>query len=219
MTTTNPINKDSQPAEVVPQTDRVIMPSEHERPDNAQHSAQRKYDMYAQGVLFLIALGLTMIISMILYAAAHGINYFQIYLNPKLVFTVDFIGGGRNAYSIGFEAALWAFLGVSCRIAYIALKAMQDGKFRFLRFVAIWFGTIGFAWGVSVALILSLSVVTVSIGTTEITLANASIETLIAISFIIGFYNEQALVMLERVRDKFTAGIDGQSDSKNSKSS
>lgn len=80
--------------------------------------------------------------------------------------------------------------------------------------MAIWFGTVGFAWGVSVALILSLSIISINIGTTQITLADASIETIMAIAFIIGFFNKYALKLLEQVRDRLTGGMSEESISK-----
>jgi hypothetical protein len=167
-------------------------------------------NIYVEGVGFLLVLWTSMLGSIFIYSFAHGINYLQIYTNPGIIFQVEFIGGGRNAYSVGFEVASWTFLGVGCRIAYHALKAMHEGTFRFFKYVAIWFGTYGFAWGVGVAIIFSLSVISLNISGTTITLADASIETLIAISFIIGFYNEHALKLLEQVRDKLATSIEGE---------
>jgi hypothetical protein len=166
-------------------------------------------DNYRTGVFFFIMIGAGLLISMVIYASAHGLNYFKMFSeanNQK--WNVDFIGGGRNAYSVGIETTAWAFWGVSCRTAYLALKALLEGKFQIFKYIALWLGTIAFAWGVSVALILSLSVISLNVGTTQITLANASIETIMAIAFIIGFFNEQALKLLEQVRDRLTGRID-----------
>ena len=191
---------------------KTIPSSDAEKDEQIQNlSSKGSGEQYRVGVGFLLFLLLNMFIIMMMYSLAHGINYLQIYTNPNSVFKVDFIGGGRNLFSMAFEVSMWAFLGVTCRMSYTALKAMNEGSFRFWKYTATWLGTIGFAWGVSVALIFSLSVLTLNIGTTKITLADAPLETIIAIAFIIGFYNEQALRLLERVRDKLTAGIESES--------
>lgn len=167
-------------------------------------------DEYLPGLLFFFVLAVIQLASMVVYSLAHGINYFRLWTDPTLTFQVDFIGGKKNAFSMGMEISVWTFWGVSCRTAYTALKAMLKGKFRFFKYLVIWCGTVGFAWGVSVALIFSLSVVTFTVGATKVTLADASIEMLMAVAFIIGFYNEWALKMLEQVRDQLTGGLEGE---------
>ncbi|MCP4367303.1 MAG: hypothetical protein GY797_04190 [Deltaproteobacteria bacterium] len=213
----SPKQPPSQDTSDTPHQNTEQAPSEDKTPEKIKKSKFYEKilkDEYLPGVIFFIFMGMGLHISQVIYGFAHGINYYHFVLNPNLKFTVDFIGGERNAYSVGIEASVWTFWGVSCRIAYTALKAMLRGKFRFFKYTAIWFGTFGFAWGVSVALILSLSVISINIGTTKITLADAPIDTLLAIAFIIGFYNEQALKLLERVRDKFTGSMEGEKSSK-----
>jgi len=48
---------------------------------------------------------------------------------------------------------------------------------------------------------------TLDVGGVEITLANASIETIIAISFILGFYNDESRRLLDSLRERITTGI------------
>lgn len=210
------VHHETSPQTTDPSTENSRTSLQQEPHDN-EHSGggtqpeqpqKRTKDIYREGIEFFCLVGVFMIGTMALYASMHGINYLKLPIDPTITFTMDFIGGERNAYSIGLEATIWAFWGVSCRLAYVALKALQNGDFRFFKYTAIWLGTFGFAWGVSIAVILSLSVISVNIGTTQITLANASLETIMAIAFIIGFFNEHAVTLLEQIRNRFTGSLE-----------
>jgi len=158
---------------------------------------------YKQGLFFFIIwLSASFIVSMG-YAAAHGINILKLFSNTPQVIQANFLGGSKNAFSIMFETTFWSFLGVSCRVAYDAVKAILASKFSIFRFLAIWLGTVGFAWGVSTALVFSLTIISVKVGTADLTFAEADIQTIAAFAFIIGYFNDKAIKLLESVQDRF----------------
>jgi len=93
-------------------------------------------------------------------------------------------------------------------MAYLAGRAILKKEFEFLKFLVKWMSSSLYAWGVAVAVILSLNIISLSIAGIDITLKNASLETIIALSFILGFYNEEARALLSSLRRRFASNLD-----------
>jgi hypothetical protein len=162
---------------------------------------------YWKGFGFVLFLGTTAFSLLLVYMRIHGINAIEAFNNPNYVWVFDFVGGSRNPASIGFEIGIWTFLGVTCRMAYTSTQSILRGQFDWLKSAIGWIGAGIFAWGIAVAVIFSLQVIVLNVGGIEITLANISLEAIIAISFIMGFYNQESRELLDKVRGQIVRGM------------
>ena len=166
-----------------------------------------KYYLTGLGFLALV-ISITGIVTLV-YMMLHGLNIFEMLQQPTKTWAFGYIGGSANPASIGAEIMAWSLIGVSCQIAYLSGKAIIGRQFQFWDYSVRWISASFLSWGIAVAVIFTLIVVTLDIGGIEITLANASIETIIAISFILGFYNDESRALLDRLRERMAIGLKG----------
>ncbi len=169
---------------------------------------QPNKSQYINAIIFLGLLIVGNFIVQYVYNLAHGLPLQNLLLQPETTWTFTFIGENPNPSSIGMEILVWTFTGVSARLAYSTTKSVSRKKFSLLKNILLWISTALFTWGIGVALILSLSVISLSVAGIELTLANASLEAIIAISFVLGFYHESAIKFLGSVREKLVWGVD-----------
>jgi hypothetical protein len=167
------------------------------------------YKYYLRGLAFLLLILLTAGVVAALYLRLHNINVLELFSRPQKELSFGYIGGDKNPASIMMEIWVWCLLGVNCRLAYLSGRSVIRKRFRFLRYLTLWFSTWLFAQGVAVAVILSLQVISLNIASVEISLANASIETIIALSFILGFYHDDARRLLGSLRGRIVTGMEG----------
>ena len=167
---------------------------------------------YLKGIGFLILLLVTTTIISMTYTFLHGIRIIELFTQPQAIWSFNFVGGSANPASIGIEIWTWTLIGVNCRLAYISSQAIIRGKFDILKYLVKWISTSLFSWGIAVAVIFSFQVVALNLGGIEITLANASIETIIAISFILGFYYDEARKLLGNLRGQIVAGAESKTE-------
>lgn len=114
-----------------------------------------------------------------------------------------FIGGNNTPLSIGFEITVWGVIGVISRTAYLKSQVIKRGEeFSFLSSLIEWIGTSLLAIGILTAVIFSLSIVSLNVAGVEITLADAPIEAIIAISFILSFYYEETQKLLGSLSER-----------------
>jgi hypothetical protein len=161
---------------------------------------------YFKGVSFLLLLIFTYFIISLSYLHLHGCNIMKLFQGSILP-SFNFIGGSSNALSIGIEAEAWSLFGVICQMAYISGRAILNKEFIFIRYLIIWISSSLYSWGVTVAVIFTLNIITLSISGIDITLKNAPIETIIALSFILGFFSDEAHKLLRGLRDKIATGL------------
>ncbi len=157
---------------------------------------------YSKGIGFLALLILAYCIIAFAYLSLHGINVFALFNQTQTISKFDFIGGNSNPLSIGIEAEAWSLMGVICQMAYLSGMALLKGKFEFLKYFTWWISSSLYAWGIAVAVIFSLNIISLNIAGIDITLKNAPIEIIIAISFILGFYSDDARKILGRLRER-----------------
>jgi hypothetical protein len=163
---------------------------------------------YLQGLGFLALLVAVTGMSGFVYMLMHNVYAFHLLTQPGETWSFGFVGGVRNPASIIIEVFIWSLVGVNSALAYSSGRDIIRKRFRFLRYLTLWISTVVFAQGVAVAVILSLQVISLNIGGIEITLANASIETIIAISFILGFYHNDARRLLGSLRGRIVTGME-----------
>ncbi len=167
---------------------------------------------YLKGFRFLLLLILALAIIGPIYMLSHGINALELLRYPDKTWGFAYLGGNANPSSIGIEILVWSFIGVTCQLAYLAGRAILRSQFHFWRYVIRWISAAIYAWGIAVAVIFTLTIITLDIGGIEITLANASIETIIAIAFILGFYNNESRKLLDKLRGQIAIGMENKSE-------
>lgn len=163
---------------------------------------------YVKGIIFLGLMILAVLSLSFGYMSLHGIYIVDRLVQPEKPLALDYIGGKANPFSIGMEILFWSLIGVICQMAYLSGQMMVKGQFEFGKYFIMWISTSLFAGGVAHAVIFALLVIKLSIAGIEITLENAPISTIIAISFILGFYNQEARRLLDKLRGKITAGFE-----------
>ena len=163
---------------------------------------------YLKGILFLGFIAVISAIVQYFYSLAHGINLILLFSGSLNQWNFNWLGGRADPSSVGIEILIWTIMGVSAKMAYQSADEMLRGTFSFLPSVINWISKSFYAWGIGVATVLFFSVVSITIAGFEITLANASIGSIIAIAFIIGFYDSEALSVLEKLRRGLVTIID-----------
>ncbi|MGQ9625674.1 MAG: hypothetical protein ACUVV0_02060 [Anaerolineae bacterium] len=88
--------------------------------------------------------------------------------------------------------ASWSFIGNYAQNGYIIAQALIGRKFHLGKHLTKVVGDVMRSWGIAIAVVFLLRVIKLSIGNLELTLENTTIEVIIALSFILGFYNEDA---------------------------
>lgn len=111
----------------------------------------------------------------------------------------DFLGGRANGYTVSVEMTIWSLMGIHCRLAYIIGRMALTAEVRLVQTLTLWFSTALFGWGTTLAVVSTLRFITIGIGDIEIGLHR--IEAVVTVSFVLGFYNEEARRMLSMVRD------------------
>lgn len=162
---------------------------------------------YRKGFGFLALMALDFVVLTYYYMLLHGIDLFVLLRQPPTVLTFDYIGGSANAFSVGSEIVYWALMGVICQMAYLAGRTLIEGIFDFWKAIFGWIGTSLYAVGTAIAVIFSLKIVSINIADIKITLADAPIEVIIAISIILGFYSEESRRLLGRLRRQIVSGM------------
>ncbi len=162
---------------------------------------------YRKGFGFLALLALDFLVLTYYYMLLHGIDLFVLLRQPPTALTFDYIGGSANAFSVGSEIVYWTLMGVLCQMAYLAGRILIEGNFDFWKSIFGWIGTSLYAVGTAIAIIFSLKIVSINIADIKITLADAPIEVIIAISIILGFYSEESRRLLGRLRRQIVSGM------------
>ncbi|MFN8489483.1 MAG: hypothetical protein U0350_18010 [Caldilineaceae bacterium] len=155
---------------------------------------------YFRGFLFIVFLMLDTILVVLIYWRSHGISPVAVLTQVSQSWPSDFVGGIKTPFAMGVEIFTWSIIGVNCRMAYIVGQVIINKQFSFGKNLVICSSAQLFGPGISLAVIFCLQIIEVSVAGVHITLANAPIETVVAISFILGFYFEDARKLLDRVR-------------------
>lgn len=197
----------------------IAVPTEPSEPEQTQQPSPKKSPSekpksqdYRQGFAFLALMILVFLVLSYFYVLLHGINVFKLLGQQQTELTFDFVGGNTNAFSISIEIMFWALMGVICQMAYQSTKTITKGEFDIWKSVFNWIGINLYAVGIAIAIIFSLNVISLNIGDIQITLANAKIEVIIAISFVLGFYSEESRRLLGRLRGQIVTGMEAESN-------
>ena len=186
--------------------------SSHSSSTAIPHRKKLRNNLEALGFLLLLtsALGVTWAF----YLQLHRIDLLKLLLQQpqgEVVFT--FIGGNKNPFAIGVEIGIWGFVGVIARMAHSTSRVILKGEeFDFCRYLVDWIGTSLLVMGILTAVIFSLSIVSLRIAGVEITLADAPIEAIIALSFVLSFYHEGTQTLLSSLKGKIFYSEEGTSE-------
>jgi len=108
--------------------------------------------------------------------------------------------GEPTAASMWVEIIFWSYLGVAASQVYYLtqLISRDDYEFKTGRYFIRTFGIIIRGVSLGTVIIFLLRIITLTIGPVEVSLRQADIQTIIAISFIVGFYNQDTERALRR---------------------
>ncbi len=126
-----------------------------------------------------------------------------------------FPGNEPTAASMWVEIIFWSYVGIAASQVYflsrliIQKKEEYEAGFYMIRT----FGIIIRAVALSTAIIFLLRIVTISIGPVTIDLRQADVQTVIAISFVVSFYNEDTERALRRMWKRASQTIGAGPDS------
>ena len=98
---------------------------------------------------------------------------------------------------------------LTIKMAYMTARQTIRKQFSFLKSLVLWISTALLSWGIGIGIFFSLSLVSFAISGSSIAWTD-TIEQIIAFAFIVGFYNEDALAMLGRIRGQLI--LDGDDD-------
>ncbi len=99
------------------------------------------------------------------------------------------------------EIIFWSYVGVAASQVYFLSRLIVQKKEEYQAgfYMIRAFGIIIRAVALSTAIIFLLRIVTISVGPVTIDLRQADVQTVIAISFVVGFYNEDTERALRRM--------------------
>jgi hypothetical protein len=116
-------------------------------------------------------------------------------------------------YAVILETLVWSFLGVLARSAYSARQSMRGGKFSILEAITKLIADSMMGISITIAVVAFLR-------TTEfvnLSLKSADIGSIIAISFILGFYHEDTRRLLGSFQKRISGSVDETKESEKEK--
>jgi hypothetical protein len=163
--------------------------------------------MLLQTSIFIVMAGITW-----LSAKAHNIHW--PIPSVEEIATFNFIGAASNGVAPSFlsvlvEVITWSSLGVLARSQYYLTQRVIRGKeFRIIEIIPRLTGECVIGVAITLAVVSFLRTTEIA----NLTLRSASIESITAISFILGFYHEDTRRLLGRFRDKISIDDDQADD-------
>ena len=169
-------------------------------------------------ILYTIGLQLSIIIVMggiaSYYCHVHDISW-PFYIDQNEFKNFDFLGREKGKpvsfASILEEAFFWGLLGVLTKEKSVIIYSIfndTEKQFNFLLNVARILGNLGLGMGISMAMISLLFAVKFSIAGISFTLNNPTIESVIAVSFILGFFHSDFKTVLEKLKGNVVKKMD-----------
>jgi hypothetical protein len=153
-----------------------------------------------------------------LWLLAHGVRL-EGFLSPSPEFlsavaSWDFLGVSAenprpSILSLNFEIVMWSVFGVAIRTIFRISVALARRRFDFWQYLAGWTGDMMMGAGLAEVVILFLRITRVSIGSADVSLAEAGYETIAALAFILGFYHEDARRLLGGFRTTLISAASG----------
>jgi hypothetical protein len=122
--------------------------------------------------------------------------------------------GEPTAAAMWVEIIFWSYLGVVASQVYHITQLISKDTYEFKasRYFIRTFGIIVPGVSLATIIIFLLRIVTLTIGPVEVSLKRADIQTIISISFIAGFYNEDTERLLRRLWRQTSQTIGKKSD-------
>lgn len=189
---------------IVPSEPTEIHTLKREVDSNQNSESKINARQYLRGLGFFAILIISVLFQTFIYVTLHGINILDRALKPQNPIVFDYIGGNATPFSIGLEILFWSLVGVICHIAYLSGQAVLEKRFEFGEYLIRWISTSMYAAGIAHAVVFLLRLITIKIANIEITLKDAPVEVIIAISFILGFYYQEARKLLDKLRGQIT---------------
>lgn len=177
--------------------------------ERTQHQ-RRKHALAAITLQILIAL--SMLLLSMYYNRLHNIGW--PFASAEEIASYNFVGvelGNLqpSPAAILIEVIVWSLLGVMARSEYnITHTLVQGEEFKVLESISRLIGDHAMGMAVAVAVVALFRSAELNIAQVNLTLKTANIESIIAISFILGFYHEDT----RRLLGSFQKGIAGDID-------
>ncbi len=131
------------------------------------------------------------------YLTLHGVT------NMETLAKIDFIGGG-SPIGVVIKVLYWSAIGVIARHAYVLGRTLTAGRFDFVRCLVEGLINLLSVPIMVVVIVFFLRITKLSIGTLELTLEQADVKLIIALSVLLGFFGEDARRMIAGLRDRVT---------------
>jgi hypothetical protein len=158
-----------------------------------------------KGLALILVVILFWLGTLYVWLLSHGVRL-ERFLTPDATFLqsvaeFNFLGISDenpqpSILSLNLEIVMWSIFAVAIRTVYRINVAIRHKRFDFTEYLVRWEGDMMMAAGLAEVVILFLRITRFSLGNASLTLAEANYETIAALAFILGFYNEDARRLL-----------------------
>ncbi|MCI0396025.1 MAG: hypothetical protein L0332_25250 [Chloroflexi bacterium] len=151
------------------------------------------------GLVLQLVISALQIGNLALWAWMHGITALN---NPAQVAGINFIGVDQShlepsVWSVFLALAPQCIAGVLARSQYqLAQVILQGERFNFLEGVSRLIGDVSLGSAVAVCAVYFLRISEITVAQVSLTLRTASLETIVALGFILGFFHEDTRRLL-----------------------
>ena len=149
--------------------------------------------MHKKEFLFIFISLITLLLVMVFYMWLH--EFPLDFRSQKEEWKFDFILK-QNIAVVGFEIFIWVFTGVTCRLLSTLRK---EKEWNLLAKINEWLCESVYTWGAVLCFFALFNLFSINIGSVPIDLRERNIETVIGLSFVFGFFNDQTLDLFKEV--------------------
>jgi hypothetical protein len=169
-------------------------------------------------VILLVLCGLAEAFFIELYCAWHGAYFISLNIfssdNINKLSNITFVNG-PTTLSIAGEVLMWSSLGVWAQQSYLNVALMVRRKFRFADHGPYYIGVMMRNTSVAAAIVILLRLAKFSIFGVSLDNANPLLfDTIIGLSFLLGFFGDDAHRILNSFKNRLVKGTDDNSDRK-----
>jgi len=153
--------------------------------------------MHKKELIFIFISLSVLILVMFFYMWLHGFP-FDYRSQGITKWEFDFILE-QNIAIVGVEVVVWVFTGVTCRL--LSTLRVEKGWI-LLEKINEWLCESVYTWGAVLCIFALFNFFSINIGSIPIDLRKPNIETVIGLSFIFGFFNDQTLDLFKSLMAK-----------------
>ena len=176
-------------------------------PNIAQHDQPDSWKYYLTGLILVVGVMVSLVSTTLFYLAMHGVSLspteFFSPTNLRALGTITFLSGKDDTWSVVVEVFFFSWAGYSVRYQFVTAAEILARKFEFWQELVDFFGGLMHALGMAMVIVLLFRATKLTFLDVSFTLAGASFETVLAVSFILGFYSTYAARILEMLRYRF----------------